>query len=64
MSKRIYFPALETYVEKVVNYYATYGFKLPTDLKAAIDTAMLGLDTVLLAIQLWDFGHAGGRPSS
>lgn len=64
MSKRVYFVGLEQVIDEAVNYYRRYGARLPSDLKSAIDATMLVLDTVLLAIQLWDFGHAGGHPSA
>lgn len=64
MAKRLYWPSFEKIIDKATKYYLRYGFKFPADLRALIDATALALEAMDLALKLWDFGHAGGEPST
>lgn len=64
MAVRVYWVGLYIAVKKLCDYWARYKTKMPANLPASVQTAMVALDVACTALAAYDALTVRGRPEN
>lgn len=64
MATRVYWVGLKILVKKLCDYWNRYKSKMPSDLPASVNTAMVALDIACTALLAYDALKVRGNPDN
>ena len=64
MAQRVYWVGLLLIVKKLCKYWLRYSAKMPSDLPAAVATAMPYITLACQALELYDLTNTPGQPDN